>query len=325
MTSLTSWKQTIVAAGMSRKEASTEKQKPDTEKVIVKVTMDDIDGEIEYWNSSIVCYVLGANPPLDVLEGFSRRIWKEKVDKAGLLSYGIFLIRFTSVETRDNILNGGYTFFNKRPVIMNAWDPDTNFRKGDILKVPIWIQIKNLELKYWGQNTLFKIIGQIGEPIMVDEVTKMTQKLTFPRILVEVSMEQELPSSIAFEDEHGCITSGELKEDIEVRSGADTDGCTTTGTNSGVNLNTNSGVNPPVAAAESHKGKKPVGLADNDGFKQVHKGLKVNGTTKADSTSTRNAFILLQKQEPKENEGTGILAATRDKTRGGGVPPNPNG
>uniref|UniRef100_A0A803NL62 DUF4283 domain-containing protein n=1 Tax=Cannabis sativa TaxID=3483 RepID=A0A803NL62_CANSA len=203
----------------SFQEASTEKQKPDNEKVIVKVTMDDIEGEIEYWNSAIVCYVLGANPPLDVLEGFARRIWRRK-----------------------------------------------------------WI-----------------------------------------RILVEVSMEQELPSSIAFEDEHGCITSvgikyewkpiickncnglghstdecrrkpsahkqqwvvknkkGELKEDIEVRSGADTNGCTTAGTNSGVNLNTNSGVNPPVTAAESHKGKKPVGLADNDGFKQVHKGLKVNG------------------------------------------------
>ncbi|KAM6574863.1 hypothetical protein CsatA_023190 [Cannabis sativa] len=62
--------------------------------------MDDIEGEIEYWNSAIVCYVLGANPPLDVLEGFARRIWKEKVDKVGLLSYGIFLIRFTSVEIR---------------------------------------------------------------------------------------------------------------------------------------------------------------------------------------------------------------------------------
>uniref|UniRef100_A0A803PRU1 Reverse transcriptase domain-containing protein n=1 Tax=Cannabis sativa TaxID=3483 RepID=A0A803PRU1_CANSA len=177
----------------------------------VKITMDDIEEEVSYWNSTIVCYVLGANPPLEVLEGFARRIWKKKVDKVGLISYGIFLIRFTTSEDRDSVLNGGYTFFNKRPVIMKAWHPDLNFRKEDIRKVPILIQLENLDLKYWGQNTLFKLVGEIGEPILVDEVTKHRQKLTFPRVLVEVSMTQELVEKIEFEDEHGFIASVGVK------------------------------------------------------------------------------------------------------------------
>uniref|UniRef100_A0A803PPW5 DUF4283 domain-containing protein n=1 Tax=Cannabis sativa TaxID=3483 RepID=A0A803PPW5_CANSA len=141
--------------------------KTGNDEINVKITMDDIEEEISYWNSAIVCYVLGANPPLEVLEGFARQIWKEKVDKVGLISYGIFMIRFSSVEIKDNILNGSYTFFNKRPVIMKAWDLDTNFRKGDIRRVPIWIQIEDLELKYWGQKTLFEIVGKIERSLHI--------------------------------------------------------------------------------------------------------------------------------------------------------------
>uniref|UniRef100_A0A803PT20 DUF4283 domain-containing protein n=1 Tax=Cannabis sativa TaxID=3483 RepID=A0A803PT20_CANSA len=351
----------------SFQETSIEKQNPDNEKTIVKITMEDIEGEIEYWNSAIVCYVLGANPPLDVLEGFARRIWKEKVDKVGLISYGIFLIRFTSVEIRDSILNGGYTFFNKRPVIMKSWDPDTNFRKGDIHKVPIWIQLENLELKYWGQNTLYKIIGQIGEPIMVDEVTKMRQKLSFPRILVEVSMEQDLPSAISFEDEHGYVTSigikyewkpiickncnglghstdecrrkpsapqqqwivknkrAELKEDNVVRPGTDTAGYTPAKTTSGVCLSVPSDGEQPVTFAEILKGKKPVVRGDQDGFQQVHKGLKTHDTDLAESTNTRNSYSVLQEPESKDGDSLEMLTPNRDKTKGGGVPSKPNG
>uniref|UniRef100_A0A803Q9H8 Uncharacterized protein n=1 Tax=Cannabis sativa TaxID=3483 RepID=A0A803Q9H8_CANSA len=40
----------------------------------IKITIDDIH-EIEFWKPSIVCYVLGANPPLSILEGLARRMW----------------------------------------------------------------------------------------------------------------------------------------------------------------------------------------------------------------------------------------------------------
>uniref|UniRef100_A0A803P5S5 DUF4283 domain-containing protein n=1 Tax=Cannabis sativa TaxID=3483 RepID=A0A803P5S5_CANSA len=138
----------------------------------VKITNDDIQEEVDFWKPSIVCYVLGANPPLAVFEGFVRRMWTDKVERVGLLSYGIYIIRFYSVESRDDVLRGD-----------------------------------DLELKYWGERSLFKIIGQIGKPVMVDEATKNREKLSFPRVLIEVSIKQDLPEMIEFEDENGCNTS----------------------------------------------------------------------------------------------------------------------
>ncbi|XP_062105698.1 uncharacterized protein LOC133817249 [Humulus lupulus] len=173
----------------------------------IKITMEDIEDEVDYWKSSMVCYVLGANPPLSILEGFARRVWKDKVEKVGMLSYGIFLIRFDSVEDRDQVILGGYIFFNKRPVIMKAWDPNVNFKKQDIQSVPIWVQLDDLELKYWGEKSLFKIISQVGKPLMVNSITKIRDKLSYPRVLIEVSLKQAFPDLIWFEDEHGFNTS----------------------------------------------------------------------------------------------------------------------
>ncbi|XP_062080927.1 uncharacterized protein LOC133785726 [Humulus lupulus] len=169
--------------------------------------MDDIQEEVDFWKSSIVCYALGANPPLSILEGFVRRMWNDKIDKVGMLSYGVFLIRFISIADRDEVLKGGYVFFNKRSVVMKAWDPAINLKKEDIRRVPIWVHLDDLDLKYWGEKSLFKIIGQVGTPLMVDEVTKFRDKLSFPRVLIEVSLKQDFPDIIYFEDENGFNTS----------------------------------------------------------------------------------------------------------------------
>ncbi|XP_062114014.1 uncharacterized protein LOC133825029 [Humulus lupulus] len=90
---------------------------------------------------------------------------------------------------------------------MKAWDPAINFKKEDIRVVPIWVHLDDLDLKYWGEKSLFKIIGQVGTPIMVDDVTKLRDKLSFPRVLIEVSLKQEFSDLIYFEDEYGFNTS----------------------------------------------------------------------------------------------------------------------
>ena len=100
----------------------------------------------------MVCYVLGANPLVHIFEGFLRRIWKEKVDKVGSPKHGIFVVRFHETKDRDAILTGGYIFFNKRSVITKAWNQVDSIQKTELSFVPIWIQIENLDLKYWGEK-----------------------------------------------------------------------------------------------------------------------------------------------------------------------------
>ena len=76
---------------------------------IVKITYEDIEEEVLFWNSAIVCYVLGANPPVQVFEGFLRRVWKDKIDRIGSPKHGIFVVRFHDAGIREQILMTRYS------------------------------------------------------------------------------------------------------------------------------------------------------------------------------------------------------------------------
>lgn len=66
---------------------------------LINITFDDIANEVSLWKSSVVCFVLGANPPLHIIEGYACRIWKDLgIDKIGMVAKGVFLVRFKVME-----------------------------------------------------------------------------------------------------------------------------------------------------------------------------------------------------------------------------------
>uniref|UniRef100_A0A803PCI4 DUF4283 domain-containing protein n=1 Tax=Cannabis sativa TaxID=3483 RepID=A0A803PCI4_CANSA len=271
----------------------------------VKITLDDIHEEVNFWNLSLVCYILGANPPLTVLDGFVRRLWKDKIDKVGLLSYGIFFIRFYEVADRDSVLNGGHIFFNKRPVIMKAWDPNVDFKKEDVSRVLVWITMDDLELKYWGENSLFKIIGQVGAPIMVDAVIKERDKLSYPRVLIEVSIHQDFPHTIYFENEFGntvpakvtyewksilcknCKGMGHETADCRKREGKPQEWL--------IKMDSNK--------TEGSAGGKPP----NKEFIQVRNGWKLKEKEPPTHTETTNTFTVVEQADATDMAARGNL------------------
>ena len=64
--------------------------------VCAKLEAEDIEDEIFYWQNAVLCCVLGANPPHGVIEGFVRRIWRDRsIDKVAVIKKGLYLVRFT--------------------------------------------------------------------------------------------------------------------------------------------------------------------------------------------------------------------------------------
>lgn len=169
----------------------------------VKIDVEDIQEEIDFWNSVVICYILGANPPIYVMEGFIRRIWKNMgVDKVASVDKGVFIVRFTTIVNRDKVLNGGFQFFHKKPMIIKAWTPELDLSKEVMRIVPMWIQLHNLDLKYWGERSLFKIAGLIGKVVKTDQATHKRERLQYARVvLVEAVVDQEFPEHVCFQNE----------------------------------------------------------------------------------------------------------------------------
>uniref|UniRef100_A0A803NJX8 DUF4283 domain-containing protein n=1 Tax=Cannabis sativa TaxID=3483 RepID=A0A803NJX8_CANSA len=231
-------------------------------KTKVKITDDDINEEVEFWKPSIVCYVLGANPPLQVLEGFARRMWRDEVERVGMLLL----------------------------VVMKPWDPEVNFKREDIRMVPIWVHLDDLELKYRGERSLIKIIGQIGKPIKVDEATKRRDKLSFPRVLIEVSLQQEYPELIEFEDEKGCNTTVAVTYEWKPLVCSHCSGMGHLAVNCRKKVKRKQ---EWIVKAPKKQDKEEVKV-DAEGFQLVTRGWKPKETEKEAAAGTSNSFQILQ-------------------------------
>lgn len=148
----------------------------------------------------------GTNPPYKVFAGFMFRVWAVyQVQKRIAMEGGLFLVRFNTGEERDRVLKAGLCFFDKRPVLMQPWQPDIQFDRENIDKLPIWIQLPQLDQQFWGAPSLSKIGSLIGRPLKTDKPTKERSVLGYARLLIEVKIGATLPDEVDIADEYGVL------------------------------------------------------------------------------------------------------------------------
>ncbi|XP_060965582.1 uncharacterized protein LOC133034505 [Cannabis sativa] len=199
---------------------------------------------------------------------------------------------------------------------MKAWDPNVNFKKEDVKKVPIWVQIEDLDLKYWGQRSLFKIVGQVGEPIMVDSVTRERERLNYPRILIEVRIDQNFPDMLEFENEYGNNTHVGIKYEWKPIA---CNNCFGLG-HSTIDCKKSAKVEKKWILKEYHR-PKPV--VDEDGFLQVSRGSKgqVQPTKSAVLRMENTLQALNSDLEQQEEAEMEIVNEEEEGNTGGGKIP----
>ncbi|XP_074288696.1 uncharacterized protein LOC141613853 [Silene latifolia] len=172
---------------------------------LLEFTNDDIKEEVEYWNQAVYCFVLGSNPPWEVLNGFIHRIWsKYGIDKVYFLPNGIFLVRFKELKDKEAVLSAGYHMFDNKPLIVKPWPVDVNLLKEDVKVVHAWVILHGLPLKFCGK-CLPSIAGLVGKYVKKDVATEEKTRLGFARTMVELTVGQKFPGSVKFKDEHGKI------------------------------------------------------------------------------------------------------------------------
>ncbi|KAL2897466.1 hypothetical protein RDABS01_039249 [Bienertia sinuspersici] len=135
----------------------------------------------------MVCYVVGANPSLAIMEGFMKCIWGNLgVDKVVPMGKGIFLVRFVDTNGCMSATNRG---------------PQDNPR----------ITFPRLDLKYSCELTLLKLVGIVEESIKLVAAMKNKDKLSFARILVERKVEDKMPNNIQFVNEKWILMEHQVE------------------------------------------------------------------------------------------------------------------
>ncbi|KAK4724533.1 hypothetical protein R3W88_027312 [Solanum pinnatisectum] len=146
--------------------------------VNVKTTKKDVQREIEYWRTLMICYI----------------------EKIAQVNRRVFMVRFLESEERDAVVKEGVITFDKKPIVIKQWKPDIEVMKEIVDKVPLWIKMPGLEAKYWGKVAPTKIA-----------TTTQKNKLMFARVLVEMPLNNTYLSDVMFENENGKI----MKQKVE--------------------------------------------------------------------------------------------------------------
>lgn len=111
------------------------------------------------------------------------------------------------------MLKGGPQFFDAKPLIIKAWTPDINYAKEPMKMLPIWIKLPGLNVKYWGEKSLYKIAGGVGRAMKVDQATLNRDKLMFAKVLVEVKLDQVFPTTVHFVNENDITMTQPVEYD----------------------------------------------------------------------------------------------------------------
>ncbi|XP_074290342.1 uncharacterized protein LOC141617073 [Silene latifolia] len=167
-----------------------------------QIWIEDVSGEMNFWSTAVYGYILGARPPWTVVNGFLKRVWSRfDIDKISFMTNGIFLVRFKTKEHQKKALDYGPLMFDSKPVIIKEWLPDYCLVKHDVKQIPIWVKIHDLDIKFWGARCLRKIIAPLGKFLKCDANTSNRNFPSFPRLFMEVELNQEFPKVIEFLDE----------------------------------------------------------------------------------------------------------------------------
>nr|GFB68754.1 hypothetical protein CTI12_AA240690 [Tanacetum cinerariifolium] len=99
----------------------------------------------------------------------------------------------------EEVFKGGQVCLYSFMVIL--WEPGIWLTKTEPSSIPIWVCVYNIPLELCNGNGIGKIMSGVGKPLLMDKMTrerclKKAGKMDFARVLVEVSVEDDLPNVI---------------------------------------------------------------------------------------------------------------------------------
>ncbi|KAJ8423884.1 hypothetical protein Cgig2_001550 [Carnegiea gigantea] len=138
-----------------------------------KLEKDDVTAEVESWQNALLCSVLGANPPFEVMKDFINRICANyEIDKVLQVHKGVFLVRFVSLRDKITVEQRCLYYFDSKPFLVKSWNPKMDLHTETITSLPLWVQLHDLDIKYWSLSSLSKICSSLGIPIKTDRSAK---------------------------------------------------------------------------------------------------------------------------------------------------------
>lgn len=111
------------------------------------------------------------------------------------------MVRFEMEEEYMAALTGGPWRVFGSYLMVQAWSPDFDPLRNDIVTTPVWVRLSNVPVNFYHKSILMGIARGLGKPVKVDLTTLNFERARFARVCVEVNLAKPLKGSVVINGE----------------------------------------------------------------------------------------------------------------------------
>ncbi|KAJ8422022.1 hypothetical protein Cgig2_007572 [Carnegiea gigantea] len=112
---------------------------------------------------------------------------------------------------KEEVLKKGIYYFDCKPFIVKEWNENLELDTSTISSLPIWVQFPDLDVKYWGVESLSKLENLIGIPLKTDKQTRDKTFLSYARLLIHIPLEGPFMEYVDYINEKGRVIRQRVK------------------------------------------------------------------------------------------------------------------
>ncbi|KAG2266050.1 hypothetical protein Bca52824_073129 [Brassica carinata] len=169
---------------------------------VIKIGEEVLTAINSLWKRCMIVRVLGRNVPLLSLSRKLKELWKPKGSMFVMdLPRQFFMVRFELEEEYMAALVGGPWRAFGSYLMVQAWSPEFDPLKDEIVTTPVWVRLSNIPVNFYHKTILMGIAKGLGRPIKVDLTTLNFKRARIARICVEINLHKPLKGTVMINGE----------------------------------------------------------------------------------------------------------------------------
>lgn len=174
---------------------------------VVTIDREVLEAMNGLWKQCMIVKVLGRHVPIAALSRKLRELWKPAGGMNVLdLPREFFMVRFDKEDDYMAAVSGGPWRVFGSILMVQAWSPEFDPLRDEIVTTPVWVRISNLPVNFYHRAILMGIAGGLGKPVRVDMTTLKFERARFARVCVEVNLKKPLKGTVMVNGERYYVS-----------------------------------------------------------------------------------------------------------------------
>ncbi|GKB36749.1 zinc knuckle CX2CX4HX4C containing protein [Tanacetum coccineum] len=137
----------------------------------VAIPFEAVEEVKSRFSNTLYGFFIGKRLAFPLVENYVKNTWAKYGLKRIQLHDDFFLFQFENKDGMDKVLEDGPWLIRTVPLILNVWSPNTDLKKAEVKKAPVWIKLHHVPIVAYSEIGLSLITTQLGKPIMLDSYT----------------------------------------------------------------------------------------------------------------------------------------------------------